>query len=237
MRLRLDFTGFSIISFGLSDLTVSSDATFRVNLRGQKIKLVDSSSGIETVIVMNLIRVVFYVTFFCFFFSWIVRSSSNDSEMLNAKRECMRMATKSFVIGKKADRLFIKSYSEVKKIVDSMNHATRFWIAFKYLRHHSTDFTKKFKKNREYSEARICNILGIYRNTVYRFIKRNPDESLEVLMDRYRFLSPSEDEPHGKKLYFKKIASNYSTLLENGYFDWFNKSIDIKWVCSKFPLN
>lgn len=139
--------------------------------------------------------------------------------MLHAKRECMRVVSISDVVGRKAERLFTKSFDYVKRVVASFSHSLRFWLSVKFLRHHATDFREKIKRKRQYSDVVICDTLGIPRLAVYRFIKRNPTESLETLIKKYRYLSPIENDPTGKRAYFLKIASNFEDLLKIGYFE------------------
>lgn len=158
------------------------------------------------------------ISLLLFIFSFPVRKSDEILDMLYAKRVCMRMAVQSMVIGSHADKFFLKSFDRVCKKIGDLNHATRFWIAFKFVRRHVTDFRKGCRKKPEYSVVRICNMLGIHRTTVRRAVDKYPTKSLKDLMHQFRYLSLTENDPIREKNYFKKVASNYDDLLESGYF-------------------
>lgn len=122
------------------------------------------------------------------------------------------------ILDEEADKFFSYSVRRVQRTIKKLHHASRFWLCFKFIRQHASDFIGICEKQDVYSKIAICNLLGIPRNTVNRLKKKYPTRSIKELMAVYKNLSPTERKPDSQKKYFRRVASNFSDLLAAGYF-------------------
>lgn len=60
--------------------------------------------------------------------------------------------------------------------------------------------------------------LGVNCSTVFRIMKEHGNMLLVKIPPLYKYLSPVEFQPKGKSKYFRRIATNYSDLVESGFF-------------------
>lgn len=134
------------------------------------------------------------------------------------KRMCDRMTYIRDLLGEAPDHLFSLSVEEIKSNVADMNHSTRFWLAFKFLRSLKDDFPTNVDMDFSYSQARICKLLGVSRVSVLKSIKKHGNIRLSELVPQYSYKSPVEFRPRGHERFFKKFALNYDDLLSSGYF-------------------
>lgn len=130
---------------------------------------------------------------------------------------CDRMVSIS-LLGAPSDSLFLKTTGEIKRAVSEYNHSTRVWLGVKFIRLLRADFQKNANLNFRYSQRDIVALLGIDRSTVFRIMKEHGDTLLVEIPPLYKYLSPVEFQPKGKSKYFRRIATNYSDLVESGFF-------------------
>lgn len=68
------------------------------------------------------------------------------------------------------DSLFLQNVAYIKSKVIDMNHSTRYWLAFKFLRPNKNDFETNAVLKLPYSHERICALLGINYFTIRKFV-------------------------------------------------------------------
>lgn len=142
------------------------------------------------------------------------------------KRKMGYMADLNLLFGKKTDKLFTKNREKISNKIKKMNHATRFWLACKFLRLNKLDFEDDSKMRVKFSAAEICELLGVGRGSILNFVsKLNVDVSLKETLESKRYLSPVECNPKKHEIFFKKFASNYESLKVGGFFRTKNKII------------
>lgn len=205
-------------SAGPADGSKIPDASFSVTFGREKLKIVDSSGMCLSFLLFVAQRVCLFARIYVFFIFFSVTKGGRFAEMLDIKRECMYTVNPAYITSKKADRFFQKPVAKVKRKIAPFNHATRFWLGFKFYRRHASDFNGKCVTKPIYSNVAICNMLGIHRNTLRRFANRVKTRSIVELMAEYKNLSTTECNPSSDKDYFEKIASNFDELLAEGYF-------------------
>lgn len=95
------------------------------------------------------------------------------------------MGEVSKIIGKTSDKFFMRSEKEVKRSVANMNHATRFYLAFKFYRQNQLDFEPNANIETNFSKLKICQLLGIGRSLVHKFVSKMGSEvSIENVMKK-----------------------------------------------------
>lgn len=155
---------------------------------------------------------------FLFFFLCVLAKQNCGETVELAKRMCNRMAYVGDIIGRDPDCLFTLPISELKQKIVAMNHSTRFWLAFKFIRRNVNDFESNASLVFPYSQMQICALLGINRSSLCKFICKFKDLLIVDLLPTYGYKSPIECNPKGREAYFKKIALNYADLLASNFF-------------------
>lgn len=145
--------------------------------------------------------------------------SRRDTHSERRKRVCNRMARLDDLFGSSVDSLFLENENEIVRRVATLNHSTRTWLAMKFVRKNKHDFQPGACLTFRYSQRKICRLLDIDRGSINRLIELSRDARLVDILPEYRYLSPMEANPRGRKRYFKRIASNYHDLLESNFFD------------------
>lgn len=217
LLVRLRFENCFVCSVGRNDSHCSPPNDFRVRINSNNLI---SFGRIGDKFNFNL----FYCfigclfIFFPFFCMFAAKSKCIDSNV--TKCMCDRMAYIGDIIGEVPDRLFSLPVAEIESKVVRMNHSTRFWLAFKFLRLLKDDFVSNVDMNFPYSRVRICALLGVNRVSILKFIKKHGKEiRISELLPQYMFKSPIEHRPQGHERFFKKFALNYNDLLESGSFN------------------
>lgn len=136
------------------------------------------------------------------------------------KRRMLRMADMSKIFGVNGDKFFEKSEKEIKQAVKYMDHATRFYIGVKFYRKLDLDFEPNANVIIKYTKSDICNLLGINRTIIKKFLARrkHEKESVKVIMKKMNYLSPVEFRPKLNEKFFEKYATNYDELKVGGVF-------------------
>lgn len=134
------------------------------------------------------------------------------------KRMMCRMADTNFIFGSEIDTLFTQSEPKIVETIQLTNHATRTYLATKFLRRNKMDFEVAFKSN--YSLLKIYSLLDVSETSIRRLVKTLPEnESWNDFMKRNKFMSSVELNPRSHEQYFKRYAINYDALKNRGLFD------------------
>lgn len=133
------------------------------------------------------------------------------------KRMMCRMADTNLIFGSEMDLLFTRSEPKVIEKIQLMNHATRTYLAVKFIRQNVLDFEMKCKI--KYSFKKICWLLNVTITAIRRIVKQlTENERLNDYMKRNKFMTSVELNPRSHEHYFKRYATNYNDLKEQGLF-------------------
>lgn len=120
------------------------------------------------------------------------------------------------------DDFFHAPLSEIREKIRYLDHATRFFLAVKFLRRKSIDFTSNVVIQTKFSQVMICKLLEVQRGSVGRYITDLDNAEtlvpLEKAMKNTHFMSPVEYNPRRFESFFKKYATNYEELKVGGVF-------------------
>lgn len=135
------------------------------------------------------------------------------------KRNMIFMAAPGLIFGPTSDRFFMKSREKIRELVTTFDHATRFYLACKFLRRNELDFEGKSKMECNYSNAEVCKLLGVGRCSINNFVsKLSKDQKLIDVMKNNRYLSPIENNPKRHENFYQTHALNYDNLKVGGCF-------------------
>lgn len=129
----------------------------------------------------------------------------------------VRMAVTNLIFGSEMDLLFIRNEPEIIEKIQLMNHATRTYLAVKFVRQNVLDFEMKLET--KYSLMKICSLLDVTMTAIRRIVKQlRENERLNDYMKRNKFMTSVELNPRSHKHYFKRYATNYNDLKKQGLF-------------------
>lgn len=162
---------------------------------------------------------------------------NNDSQINlkknNRKGKNIRTKTKKIIFGKRemirgadilklsnSDYFFLKSRQEIIQKVKYMNHATRFFLAVKFVRKNPCDFSTNVKIQSNFSQNEICRLLEVQYGSVDRYITNMNTDNLSInkAMEKTNYMTPTEFNPLRFEQFFKNYASNYEELKIGGVF-------------------